>query len=160
VTLLIAATGIVFGPVLGVVYALAGALLSGFVTYSIGRHLGRDTVRRLAGARLNQISRKLAERGLLAVVLVRMVPVAPYSIVNMVAGASHIRLRDFMLGTFLGLLPGVLGTVIFVDRIVASVRDPGFVTFALLGVVAGLVAGATLLLRRRIARRARSGASA
>ena len=81
----------------------AGALLSGFVTYSIGRHLGRDTVRRLAGARLNQISRKLAERGLLAVVLVRMVPVAPYSVVNMVAGASHIRLRDFMLGTLLAV---------------------------------------------------------
>ena len=54
VTLLIAATGVVFGPVLGVVYALAGALLSGFVTYSIGRRLGRDTVRRLAGARLNR----------------------------------------------------------------------------------------------------------
>jgi phospholipase D1/2 len=160
VTLLIAATGIVFGPLLGAGYALAGALLSGFVTYSIGRHLGRDTVRRLAGARLNQISRKLAERGLLAVVLVRMVPVAPFSVVNLVAGASHIGLRDFLLGTFLGLLPGVLGTVLFVDRIVASVRDPGFVTFALLAVVAGMVAGATLLLRQRLARRVRRDGSA
>jgi phospholipase D1/2 len=153
VTVLIAATGIVFGPVLGIVYALAGALLSGFVTYSLGRRLGRDTVRRLAGARLNAISRKLAERGLLAVVLVRLVPVAPFSIVNVVAGASQIHLRDFLLGTFLGLLPGVLGTVLFVDRIVASVRNPGPVTFALLAAVAGLLVGGTLVLRRRLTRR-------
>ena len=81
VTLLIAATGLVFGPVLGVVYALLGALTSALVTYGIGRRLGRPTVRRLAGPRLNSVSRKLAKRGLLAVVLVRIVPVAPYTIV-------------------------------------------------------------------------------
>jgi uncharacterized membrane protein YdjX (TVP38/TMEM64 family) len=156
VTIMIAATGAVFGPVLGVVYALAGSLASGLVTYSIGRKLGRETVRRLAGERLNAISRKLAERGLLAVVLVRIVPVAPFSIVNVVAGASHIGLRDFLLGTLLGLLPGTIGTVIFVDRIIATLRDPGFVTFALLAIIAGLLAGAAVVLQRRLARRARA----
>jgi uncharacterized membrane protein YdjX (TVP38/TMEM64 family) len=131
-TILIAATGIAFGPVFGVIYALAGGLLSGFVSYMIGRKLGPRDGAQLAGERLNAISRKLAERGLLAVVLVRMVPVAPVHIVNIVAGASHINLRDFLLGTFIGLLPGVLGIVVFVDRIIATVRNPGFVTFALL----------------------------
>ena len=156
VTLLIAATGILFGPVLGVLYALAGALTSGLVTYSIGRKLGRPTVRRLAGARLNSVSRKLAKRGLLAVVLVRIVPVAPYTIVNLVAGASHIRLGDFLLGTLIGLLPGVLGTVLFVDRIVATVRDPGFLTFASLALVAGVLGGFAVMLQRRLARRERA----
>ena len=160
VTLLIAATGLVFGPVLGVLYALAGALTSGLVTYAIGRKLGRPTVRRLAGPRLNSISRKLAKRGLLAVVLVRIVPVAPYTIVNMVAGASHIRLGDFLLGTLIGLLPGVLGTVLFVDRILATVRDPGFITFASLAVVAGLLAGFAVTLHRRLARRDRAATPA
>ena len=152
-TLLIAATGAVFGPVLGAAYALGGGLLSALVTYLIGRRLGRDTVRRIAGARLNAISRKLAERGLLAMVLVRIVPVAPYSIVNVVAGASHIGLRDFLLGTLIGLLPGVLGIVVFVDRLVATVRRPGVMTFALLAIIAGLLCGAAMVLRRRLARR-------
>jgi uncharacterized membrane protein YdjX (TVP38/TMEM64 family) len=159
-TVLIAATGIVFGPVFGVMYALAGGLLSGFVSYMIGRKLGRETVRKLAGERLNAISRKLAERGLLAVVLVRIVPVAPYTIVNIVAGASHINLRDFLLGTFIGLLPGVLGIVVFVDRIMATLRNPGFVTFALLAVIAGLLGGSAVLLQRRLARRERAAAAA
>jgi uncharacterized membrane protein YdjX (TVP38/TMEM64 family) len=152
-TLMIAATGAVFGPVLGAVYALAGSLLSAFVTYSIGRHIGRETVRRIAGERLNAISRKLGERGLLAVVLVRIVPVAPYSVVNVVAGASHIGLRDFLLGTLIGLLPGVLGIVVFVDRLVDSIRHPGVLTFALLAIIAGLLAGSAMLLQRRLARR-------
>jgi uncharacterized membrane protein YdjX (TVP38/TMEM64 family) len=156
VTLLIAATGLVFGPVLGVVYALTGALASGLVTYAIGRKLGRATVRRLAGPRLNTISRKLAQRGLVAVILVRIVPVAPYSIVNLVAGASHIRLGDFLLGTLIGLLPGVLGTVVFVDRIVATVRNPGFVTFATLAIIAGLLGGLAVTMQRRLARRDRA----
>jgi len=109
--------------------------------------------RRIAGARLNAISRKLGERGLLAVVLVRIVPVAPYSVVNVVAGASHIGLRDFLLGTFIGLLPGVLGIVVFVDRLVESIRHPGLLTFALLAIIAGLLAGSAMLLQRRLARR-------
>jgi phosphatidylserine/phosphatidylglycerophosphate/cardiolipin synthase-like enzyme/uncharacterized membrane protein YdjX (TVP38/TMEM64 family) len=158
-TVLIAATGIVFGPVFGVIYALAGGLLSGFMSYMIGRKLGRETVRKLAGERLNAISRKLAERGLLAVVLVRVVPVAPYTIVNIVAGASHINLRDFLLGTFIGLLPGVLGIVVFVDRILATVRNPGFVTFALLAVIAGLLGGSAVILQRRLARRERAASA-
>jgi len=160
VTVLIAATAVVFGPALGAVYALAGSLLSGLTTYLIGRTLGRETVRRLAGERLNAISRKLAERGLLAVVLVRIMPVAPYSIVNIVAGASHIGLRDFLLGTAIGLLPGILGIVLFVDRIVASVQNPSFVTFALLAIIAGLLGGSAVMLQRRLARRDRAPATA
>jgi phosphatidylserine/phosphatidylglycerophosphate/cardiolipin synthase-like enzyme/uncharacterized membrane protein YdjX (TVP38/TMEM64 family) len=152
-TLMIAATGAVFGPLLGAAYALAGSLLSAYVMYTIGRRIGRETVRRIAGARLNAISRKLGERGLLAVVLVRIVPVAPYSVVNVVAGASHIGLRDFLLGTFIGLLPGVLGIVVFVDRLVESIRHPGLLTFALLAIIAGLLAGSAMLLQRRLARR-------
>jgi uncharacterized membrane protein YdjX (TVP38/TMEM64 family) len=76
-------------------------------------------------------------------------------VVNVVAGASHIGLRDFLLGTLIGLLPGVLGIVVFVDRLVESVRHPGVMTFALLAIVAGLLGGSAVLLQRRLARRRR-----
>jgi phospholipase D1/2 len=91
---------------------------------------------------------------------VRIMPVAPYSIVNIVAGASHIGLRDFLLGTAIGLLPGILGIVLFVDRIVASVQNPSFVTFALLAIIAGLLGGSAVMLQRRLARRDRAPATA
>jgi phospholipase D1/2 len=150
ITLLIAATGAVFGPVVGATYALTGAVLSAAVTYAIGRRLGRDTVRRLAGARLNRLSRRLARRGLMAMVVVRVLPIAPFTVVNAVAGASHISFRDFILGTVIGMTPGIAATVLFVDRIAAAVSNPGMDTFLLLAVVAGLLVAAALVIRRRL----------
>ena len=150
--MLIAATGIVFGPWLGMLYSLLGATLSAVLVYGIGRKVGRDAVRRVAGRRINDLSRRIAKRGLLAMLFVRIVPIAPFSIINLVAGASHLRFRDFLLGTILGLLPGTILISFFVDRIVAAVRHPGPVTFALLALVAGVAIGGTLAVRARLKR--------
>ena len=152
VTALIVATGVVFGPLLGGVYALSGALLSAAVTYSIGRRLGRNTVRRLAGPRLNRITRRLARKGVMAIAVVRLLPIAPFSVVNAVVGASHIPLRDFLIGTAVGMAPGIAMTVIFVDRITAAVTDPGVGTFATLAALAAVLVGAALYVRRRFGR--------
>jgi uncharacterized membrane protein YdjX (TVP38/TMEM64 family) len=129
------------------------------VTYTIGRKLGRETVRRFAGKRLNAITRGLAKRGLLTMILVRIVPVAPFTVVNVVAGASHIGWRDFVLGTVLGMSPGIVATVVFVDRLIAAVRDPGPKTIALLAVIAGFLIATALLVHRRLAAQRRGAAA-
>ncbi|HEY2864722.1 MAG TPA: VTT domain-containing protein [Casimicrobiaceae bacterium] len=150
VTMLIAVTGIVFGPWLGMIYSVLGATFSAVFVYGIGRELGRDVVRRVAGRRINDLSRRIARRGLVAMLFVRIVPIAPFSIINLVAGASHLGFRDFVLGTILGLAPGIVIIVFFVDRIVAAVRHPGPLSFALLALVAGAAIGGTLALRARL----------
>jgi uncharacterized membrane protein YdjX (TVP38/TMEM64 family) len=58
----------------------------------------------------------------------------------MVAGASHIRLRDLVLGTAIGMTPGMLAMVVFVDQIAAALRTPTPLTFALLGGTVVLIA--------------------
>ncbi len=150
---LIAATALVFGPMLGPLYALVGALLSAALTFAIGRKLGRETVRKLAGQRVNDLSRRLARRGLIAVAFVRLLPVAPFSVVNVVAGASHIRWSDFLLGTLIGLLPGVATMTFFVDRAVAAIRHPGTATFILLAAAVALIVGLAFTLRKRLRNR-------
>jgi phosphatidylserine/phosphatidylglycerophosphate/cardiolipin synthase-like enzyme/uncharacterized membrane protein YdjX (TVP38/TMEM64 family) len=149
VTVMIVATGIVFGPFFGAIYAFAGALLSAAVTYSLGQRLGRNTVRRLAGSRLNRITRRLAKKGAMAIAAVRLLPIAPFTVVNAVAGASHIRWRDFLVGTAIGMAPGILVTVIFVDRVTAAVTDPGLGTIAALALVALIFVGAAVYVHRR-----------
>jgi uncharacterized membrane protein YdjX (TVP38/TMEM64 family) len=72
---------------------------------------------------MNRLSRRLARKGILAVVVVRNIPMAPFAIVNMVAGASHIKLKDFLLGTALGMLPGIVANTVFADRVVAAVKN-------------------------------------
>jgi phosphatidylserine/phosphatidylglycerophosphate/cardiolipin synthase-like enzyme/uncharacterized membrane protein YdjX (TVP38/TMEM64 family) len=153
VTLLIGATVLVFGPIEGALYAMGGTLASAASTYALGRALGRDLVRRLAGRGLNALSRRLAKQGLLAVTIVRLLPLAPFSIVNAVAGASHIGWRDFLLGTLLGMLPGTVVVAAFVDSTVAVVTDPSPRSIAVLVAVAAVACGAVWSMQRWVARK-------
>jgi uncharacterized membrane protein YdjX (TVP38/TMEM64 family) len=94
------------------------------------------------------LSRRLAEKGILAVVTVRVLPVAPFSIVNMIAGATHIRARDFLIGTVIGELPGLIALSIFIDQITSTVKNPGPGSYALLGGSAIVIMGVVWMLRR------------
>ncbi len=138
-TLLALVTLVAFGPWIGFACAMTGALIGAGLSYGLGRGLGREAVQKLAGERVNLLSQRLANRGVLAVIVVRLVPIAPFAIVNMVAGASHIRLRDMLLGTFVGMLPSLLAMMIFMDQIVAAVKQPSGTSLLLLGFTAALV---------------------
>ena len=108
VTVLIAATAAAFGPWFGFAYAFVGALASALTTYGIGAAIGKKTVRDLLGPRLNRIRQKIASRGVISVAAIRLVPVAPFTVVNLAAGASAIPVFDYMAGTVLGMLPGMI----------------------------------------------------
>jgi phosphatidylserine/phosphatidylglycerophosphate/cardiolipin synthase-like enzyme/uncharacterized membrane protein YdjX (TVP38/TMEM64 family) len=153
VMLLIAVTGIVFGPVWGMAYALVGCLLSASLTYGIGMWLGRDTVRRMLGARVNRLSRRIAKRGIIAMTIIRMLPIAPFTVVNIVAGASHIRFRDYMIGTFLGMAPGIFITITFVHNLAEAVRNPSLGTLSILAGVAALLIIAAYFAKRMLTRK-------
>jgi uncharacterized membrane protein YdjX (TVP38/TMEM64 family) len=157
ITLLILATALVFGPVAALVYAWAGSLLGAAAGFGLGRVLTRDLAQRLSGARLNAIGRRLEKRGLLAVIAVRIIPIAPFTVVNLAAGAARIRLRDFMLGTFLGMSPGIIAVTVFWGQVLAALRQPSPLSLMVLAaVVAGIVSGA-IALRRWLTRRTASG---
>jgi uncharacterized membrane protein YdjX (TVP38/TMEM64 family) len=107
VTLLIAGTTLVFGPWHGALYALIGATLSGVLAWAAGRHFGMRLLDRWSGPRMERVRAQVNARGLLAVILIRVVPSGPYTLMNLAAGACGVRLRDFALGTMIGLLPGI-----------------------------------------------------
>jgi uncharacterized membrane protein YdjX (TVP38/TMEM64 family) len=122
--LLTMAAVVVFGPWEGFVYAMVGVVIAGTVGYAVGRLVHRDTVRRVAGPRLNRLTGVLQRRGLIAVTLVRLVPIAPYLVVNIVMGAMRIRLHHFIVGTFLGMLPGGLAATVLSDQIAVALMNP------------------------------------
>jgi phosphatidylserine/phosphatidylglycerophosphate/cardiolipin synthase-like enzyme/uncharacterized membrane protein YdjX (TVP38/TMEM64 family) len=153
ITLLILVTMIAFGALVGIVYSTAGVLLGAAAGYWLGYLLGRKTVRRLAGRRINDLSRRLARHGILAVTAVRLIPVAPFTVVNLVAGASHIRLLHYLLGTFFGLLPGLAAIALFTDRIAATLESPSILSIGSLIVVLALITLATIALTRWLGRK-------
>jgi phospholipase D1/2 len=149
VTLLIVATAALFSPLEAGAYAFGGVLLSAAATYGAGRALGRHAVRRVAGSRLNEITRKLAAEGILSVAILRLVPIAPFSTVNAVAGASRVPLRDFLLGTAIGTAPLIALAIAFVDRAKAALANPGVASYAGLATLAAVIAAGALFVWRR-----------
>jgi len=146
---------IAFGPAPGFLYSLLGIVASSVVTYSIGRRLRRDTVRRLAGEKLDRMAAVLKKHGLLAMTLLRLVPIAPFAIESIVAGAVRMKLWHVALGTALGLVPGTLATTVFGDQIETALSGGSFNWWAVGGVAALLGAGIWAVNRwfRRMARR-------
>ena len=124
VIILILVTGAVFGPWLGMAYAAAGVAASAAVFYALGAWLGSEQLRRVAGRRWPRLSQWLKRRGLLAVVALRVLPMAPFSVVNLAIGASGIGVVDFALGTLIGMAPGLVAMSFVGDRIVEIVRNP------------------------------------
>lgn len=137
-----------FGAWHGLAYALCGVLLACAVTYSVGMRMNRQTVRRLARGKLTRMTQIMRHRGVIAMTAVRLVPLAPFAVVNVVAGAIHLRFRDFMIGSALGILPGTLVTTVFGDQLVSGLKDPTSINLWLVGaLVIALVAG-TRIVRR------------
>ncbi|GAB4064713.1 VTT domain-containing protein [Ancylobacter sonchi] len=132
VTLLIVATVAVFDGWAGAVLAGTGAVASALATYAVGRTLGARLVRRFIGPRINRIRRRLANRGVLAVTTVRLVPAAPFSFVNLVAGAVGIPFAEYLAGTVLGLMPGLIVMTALGRQVVDILAAPSLGAVALL----------------------------
>lgn len=157
VTLLIVGTGVAFGAYYGFAFALLGAEAAALATYAAGHLLGHGTLRRFSHKGVARVSQRLAQQGILAMVTLRIVPVAPFTIINLVAGASHIRMRDFAIGTVIGMLPGTLALTLFSDQVVSAINAPENQRIAmLLALAAALVIGGWLLGRWLLRRQERA----
>ncbi|MCV2353903.1 VTT domain-containing protein [Paucibacter sp. B2R-40] len=113
------------GPWQGFACSMGAALLSSAASHAIGRGLGHQALQGLAGPRVRQVSEQIGDRGVWAVITLRLLPLAPFAVVNMVAGATHIRLRDMLVGTAIGMTPSTLAMAFFMDRILLALQQTG-----------------------------------
>jgi phosphatidylserine/phosphatidylglycerophosphate/cardiolipin synthase-like enzyme/uncharacterized membrane protein YdjX (TVP38/TMEM64 family) len=141
-----------FGPWIGFVCAVSGNLIAAEGAYLAGRRLSRDTVRSIAGDKLNRLSHALRKGGWLAVSAIRLFPVAPFIVGSVVAGAIRVKNWHFLLGTFFGMLPGVLAATVFGAQLQAVLRDEAELNYGLIGAVVLLLAAGAAALRRWFAK--------
>jgi phosphatidylserine/phosphatidylglycerophosphate/cardiolipin synthase-like enzyme/uncharacterized membrane protein YdjX (TVP38/TMEM64 family) len=139
---------IAFGPLQGFVYAMLGIELSAWVSFALGKAMNRNTVRRIAGTRLNGILQVLRRRGLLAMTALRLVPIAPFLVEGVVAGAARVKFSDFMIGTALGMLPGTLTSTVFGNQLQVWLEDPSRINYWAIVLVLLALGTATWLVRR------------
>ncbi len=139
---------IVFGPWKGAALALTGITLAAVFTYFVGMRMRRDTVRRLAGPRLDRMIEVLKKNGLLALTLLRLVPLAPFAVEGIVAGAVRMKLWHLAVGTLIGMLPGTLAATVFGAEIEAALSGGGSINWWLVGGVLALLGAGTWGVKR------------
>jgi uncharacterized membrane protein YdjX (TVP38/TMEM64 family) len=100
--------GALFGAHAGAAWAFAAALVAAAVTFAAGRWAGHALLTQRAGERLRRMDTWIARRGLLAVIVVRLLPIAPFGLVGYAYGASSVLFRHYFLGTAVGALPSAI----------------------------------------------------
>ena len=146
--LLSGVAGALFGLAGGIAISWVASMLSAVVGFAIARRLGRETVAEMTGPRLARVEDVMRHQGVAAVVVARLTPVLPFTIVNYGAGVSAVSLRDYLVGTAVGIVPGTVGYA----AIGASAGRSAAIFAASLVVGTLLFVGA-LVVGRRMARR-------
>lgn len=103
------AAGALFGLTTGIALSWVGSVISAVVTFAIARRIGRQAVAEMTGDRLRRAEEVLEDEGFTALVMARLTPVLPFTILNYGAGVSSMAWRHYLVGSMVGLLPGSVG---------------------------------------------------
>jgi uncharacterized membrane protein YdjX (TVP38/TMEM64 family) len=112
--------GLAFGPLWGTVYTVIGGTICAVVEFWIARFFGRGAVARFLKGKLVSVDEATEKHGFITVLMIRLIPNAPYDVQNYSLGLTRVKARDYFLATFIGIIPG---TFVYV-YLGHSVSDP------------------------------------
>lgn len=137
-----------FGPWLGFTYAFLGLVIASVSTYGMGRLMDSTRVERMVSQEILDVMVILRRRGLLAMTALRLVPLAPFAVEGVVAGAIRIPFWQFAVGSALGTVPGTLAATVFSRELESAFTRGGEVNWWLLGLMAAALGVGTWYVRR------------
>jgi uncharacterized membrane protein YdjX (TVP38/TMEM64 family) len=100
------AGGLAFGALWGTVLTVIGATAGAVVSFSLARTMGKNLAKKQWQGNMGKVQRQLEHKGLLYVLLVRLIPIFPFDLISYVAGVSKVRFKAFFAGTLFGIIPG------------------------------------------------------
>lgn len=145
-------TIIAFGRWLGAAYSGVGILLAAMATYYAGRVMRRDTVKRYAGDKLDDAQKMLRKHGILALFVANQLPVPPFAVQGIIAGALRVPTWQYFVGSVLGMAPGLLAATVFAGELRAALEDPSTISWWLIAAAAIGLPLFVWLVRRWFAR--------
>ncbi|MFC0269731.1 TVP38/TMEM64 family protein [Kushneria aurantia] len=154
-TILVGATGLIFGPWWGLFYAVAGTMVASSATWLLGRMLGRDLLEKYGGERIRKLADSISRYGIRTMILFNLLPLAPFTFTNMIAGAARMPYATYMIGSLIGILPGLAAVTIAGSRLGELLRSRSMGDLLWLGVAIAAVIGLAALTRWIMSRRQR-----
>ncbi len=128
------AGGAIFGVARGMLFNTIGANLGALFAFLVARYLGRDFVAKILKGKAALLDEKIGEHGFGAILYLRLIPLVPFNALNFGAGLSKVSLRDYVLGTLIGMIPGTLVYTYFADALIrgtGGARREAFLQFLL-----------------------------
>ena len=122
-TVLCLAVIMALGPLLGTAYAFGGSLCAALTGYGLGRRGGEEVAKHRFQA-FNRVSRELRKGGFTSVLMLRALPVAPFTVTNVLSGAARVPLLPFVAATLLGISPYILAFAAFGQQARRLISDP------------------------------------
>jgi phospholipase D1/2 len=111
----------------------------------------RIFIRQIIGSKWNRVEKNVSRTGIVAVATMRLLTVAPFTIVNVISGAFQVPFRDYIIGSLLGMAPGIILINLFAHQFESAIRNPGVGSYVLLVALVGASVMSTLWLRRKLA---------
>jgi uncharacterized membrane protein YdjX (TVP38/TMEM64 family) len=148
--------GALFGPMVGVVLAWSGAMLGSLAAHLLSHSIGRRPAQ--VFLKRHPMLRRLRDRAdVWTLVRLRVLPIAPFGVLDYVAGLSGVPLRTLLIATALGILPGTVAYVIVGHQLTSGLESEGPVARRGLWIAAGITtAMVTLSLVPVVVRRLRA----
>lgn len=143
-TILAAAAGLLFGPILGTLLGVAGATLGGMISFALARRLGASAFQELAPELLKAVQERLQARPLRSLLVARVMPGMPATWLNYAVGLTRVRGWQFALANIVGGAPrvfiyaGLGGSLSHASPLLTAISATLFVGLGAFGVVTAL----------------------
>lgn len=146
----VVSASLIWGWVAGGTYALTGATLGALLSFLLARWLGTGALRKL-GRRGEQLAARLQDAGFASLLILRLIPIFPFSVLNYAAGFASLRTRDFFAATVIGSAPSIFIIAYSADAIVRGTLsgEAAFRRILIAGVLLAVLAIVPILLRKR-----------
>ncbi|MFU8847289.1 MAG: VTT domain-containing protein [Opitutales bacterium] len=151
INLLVIATALTLGSWAAIGCGLTGSMIAAAGSFGLGHYLGKPLVRRIIGNRIDIMIAALKGRGVGSMIVIRLLPIAPFGLLNLVAGASGLRFRIYMIGSAIGMLPGLVTVVLATNHLQKAVTDPNWESWLIFFALVGLILGIFLWAKKKFA---------
>jgi len=134
------AGGLLFGLWWGSIYTFSGAMLNCMLMFFLARYGFREKVEQLVQKKLSpEWSKKLknleGKTGFLLLIVLRLIPAVPYNLINYAFGLTSMPLRNYMLASAIGIIPGTLAFINIGDKALDPASPDFWIALGLLGLL-------------------------
>lgn len=141
--------GVLFGPVRGSIYVMAGATIGASVAFLIARHMGREWVEGVVkGGWLEELDAKVERQGWKIVAFTRLIPLFPFNFLNYAFGLTKIKFSHYLIATFVFMIPGAVAYVVFSSSILDLFKGGVSLEFVIGAVLVVMISLAAYLYKK------------